>query len=206
MKELDELQKRLAVSKPRFARGGSARKPHEIVIPVRKIMRPRRKPNGDFIQPKDFSADREVEENKNRMRYATHMNFADPYTGNTRTYDEKGNYNCGRCNQADDTECLLVDVPKIDLDAGSCEDWENQCAGDPEMYLRKKSADAAVYGVAANGKGFGCNRCGHAETAYQPDSRGRELYCMDGDFRTFGTACCSNNSAPTLPDGTPVRR
>lgn len=194
---LDEIQKRLAVAKPRFARGGPVRKPHEIVIPVRRILRPRRKPNGDFIQPKEVGPDREVEENKNRMRYATHMNFADPYTGNTRTYDPKGDYNCGRCNQAEGTECLLVDIPKIDLKAGSCEDWENQCAGDPEMLLRRKSTDAAVYGVAVNGKGFGCHRCGHAERAYAPDSVGRDMYCMDGDFRTFGMACCSRNSAPT---------
>jgi hypothetical protein len=193
---LDDIQKRLAATKPRFARGGSVKKSHEVIIPLRRILRPKRKPNGDFIQPKEVGPDREAEESSNRTRYAHHLNFADPYTGNTRTFDPKGNYNCGKCNQADGTVCLLVDIPKIDLAAGSCEDWENQCSGDSEMYLRRKSAEAAVYGVALNGKGFGCHRCGHAERAHQPDSVGRELYCMDGDFRTFGTACCARNSAP----------
>lgn len=197
MKELEELQRRLAVVKPRFARGGPVKKPSEVVVPVRRILRPKKKSNGDFVQPKEVGPDREVEETKNRMRYATHMNFADPYTGNTRTYDPQGNYNCGRCNQDDHSHCLLLSDPAIDEAAGSCEDWENRCAGDPEMVLHRKSKDAAVYGVAKNGKGFGCHRCGHAERAYAPDSIGRELYCADGDFRTFGTACCSRNSAPT---------
>lgn len=172
-------------------------KSSEYVVPVRKIVNPKRKLGGDFVQPEDFSAEREVEENKNRIRYASHFNFADPYTGNTRTFDSQGDYNCGRCNQEDDGFCLLLAEPKIDEAAGSCEDWENVCAGDPEMVLHRKSRAAAVYGVAKNGKGFGCHRCGHATRALRPDSRGRDMYCGDGDFRTFGSACCSRNSAPT---------
>lgn len=191
---------RLAAIKQRLSK--SARPEHkppsfEVAIPVRAIVGRSRKANGDFVQPRDdFSAEREVVENKNRLRYASHFNFADPYTGNTRTHDPEGNYNCGRCNQYDASKCLLLDVASVDGAAGSCEDWENRCAGDPELILHRKTVDAAVYGVAKNGKGFGCHRCGHAERALRPDSVGRELYCGDGDFRTYGTACCSRNSAP----------
>jgi len=166
-------------------------------IPVRVILTPKRAPNGLFAQPTDTSADREVTENHNRLRFASHFKFADPYTGNTRTCDEQGDYNCGRCNQADGDKCLLVDIKKIDRQAGSCGDWENICAGDPEMLLHEKSPDAAAYGVAVNGKGFGCSRCPYASKAIAPDSRGRDLYCGKGDFRTFGNACCAINGAET---------
>ena len=165
--------------------------------PVREILSPPRK--GElFVQPKDVSAAREVVENHNRMRFASHFKFADQYTGNTRTYDEDGRYNCGRCNQVDGTKCLLVDIASVNLKAGSCGDWENQCAGDPEMVLHEKSVESAGYGVAANGIGFGCMRCPYASAAFEPDSRGRDLYCGKGDFRTYGTACCALNGAPEV--------
>jgi hypothetical protein len=175
-----------------------AKKSSVAKIPVRVILSPKRGEDGLFVQPKDFSAEREVTENHNRLRFANHFKFADQYTGNTRTFDEQGDYNCGRCNQADGTKCLLVNTKKIDLDAGSCGDWENICAGDPEMALFEKTPEAAGYGVAANGKGFGCIRCPYATRAHQPDSRGRELYCGKGDFRTFGNACCGINGAETV--------
>lgn len=152
--------------------------------------------DGLFIQPKLNGPKREFEENHHRQIFANHFKFADMYTGNTRTYDEEGRYNCGRCNQADKTICLLVAIKKIDLDAGSCGDWENQCAGDPEIKLQSKSIDGAGYGIAENGKGFGCQRCPYASAAFQSDSMGRELYCGKGDFRTYSTACCVLNGAP----------
>jgi len=167
--------------------------------PVREVTDPPRGKDGLFIQPKDTSAAREVIEQHNRDRFAGHFKFADPYTGNTRTYDARGDYNCGRCNQAVGNKCLLVKV-EIDRDAGSCADWEITCAGDPEMVLREKSAEVANYGVAKNGKGFGCHRCPYASAAIAPDSRGRELYCGKGDFRTFGNACCSLNGAPVVEE------
>jgi len=170
----------------------------EVAIPVRDILRPKRGKDGLFIEPRDYSAEREVEENHNRERFANHFKFADPYTGNTRTYDEKGDYNCGRCNQADGDQCLLVDIKYINRDAGSCGDWEDICAGDPEMLLHEKSVESAGYGVAENGVGFGCHRCPYASRATTPDSKGRELYCGKGDFRTFGNACCGINGAPTV--------
>jgi len=166
-------------------------------VPTRKILSPPKGKDGLFIQPKDSSAEREVVERHNRERFAGHFKFADPLTGAPNTYDERGDYNCGRCNQANGKECLLVDVDNLDLDAGSCGDWEVICAADPEMKLYLKSPKGAGYGVAENGKGFGCSRCPYASKAYQPDSRGRELYCGKGDFRTYGTACCVLNGAPT---------
>lgn len=173
----------------------------EVHVPVRAIISPRRGSDGLFVQPHDASPEREVIENHNRMRFANHFDFADMYTGNTRTVDPLGRYNCGRCNQADGSHCLLVAVPQLDLEAGSCRHWENQCAGDPEMPLHEEDAHAAAYGVAINGVGFGCHRCPYASAAFQPDSRGRALYCGKGDFRTFRSACCELNGAPTLDDG-----
>src|SRR5579863_6246436 len=118
---------------------------------VRKIITGPRGKNGLFIQPRDNSPEREVEENHHREGFANHFKFADPYTGNTRTYDPEGRYNCGRCNQADGVKCLLVAIKRINRSAGSCGDWENTCAGDPEMRLVEKSVASAGYGIAANG-------------------------------------------------------
>jgi hypothetical protein len=171
----------------------------ERKVPVREVTNPDRGKDGLFIQPKDTSAAREVIEQHNRDRFAGHFKFADLYTGNTRTYDTRGDYNCGRCNQAVGTKCLLVKV-NISRDAGSCGDWEITCAGDPEMVLREKNVEVAGYGVAKNGKGFGCHRCPYASAAVATDSRGRELYCGKGDFRTYGTACCALNGAPVIEE------
>lgn len=169
-------------------------------VPVRKIFRPERGKDGLFVQPTDVSAGREQIENKLRAAAAEHFNYADPYTGNTRTYDEKGRYNCGRCNQVHGTQCLLVDLPAVSLEAGSCRKWENVCAGDPEVLYRYGDDEEAVYGVAENGVGFGCARCPFSSKAVQPDSRGRTLYCGKLWFRVFKDACCSLNAVKTLPD------
>lgn len=168
-------------------------------VPVREVhILPKK--NGLFIQPNMVGSNRELAENHHRESFANHFKFADMYTGNTRTYDEDGRYNCGRCNQANDKKCLLVAIKKIDLEAGSCGDWENTCAGDPELKLVEKSIDSAGYGIAKNGIGFGCQRCPYASAAYEPDSRGRDLYCGKGDFRTYSTACCGLNGAPETKD------
>lgn len=176
-----------------------AEKYDEDDVPTREITAPKKGAGGLFIEPDDYSAAREVIEQHNRDRFAGHYKFADPFTGLTRTFDEVGDYNCGRCNQADGNKCLLVSVARIDWRAGSCGDWENTCAGDPEMRgLRKKTPQVAGYGVAENGIGFGCHRCPFASRAKHPDSRMRTLYCGLGDFRTFWNACCVLNGAPTV--------
>jgi hypothetical protein len=169
---------------------------HNSVVPRRPIDTPKIGPDGLFVQPSDVSAARELVEQHNRDRFGAHFKYADPFTGNTRTYDEAGNYNCGQCNMAEGSKCLLVKIAAIDLDAGSCGDWEVTCAGDPEMNLRLKAPEVAGYGVAKNGQGFGCHRCPYASAARRPDSRGRSLYCGKGDFRAFPNACCVLNGAP----------
>lgn len=176
------------------------------MAPVRDIITPKTGPDGLFVQPDDASAKREVVEFKNRMRFANHFNYADMYTGNTRSYDEQGRYNCGRCNMEDQGGCLLLKIAKIDEEAGSCEDWENECAGDTEMVLHHKTPEAAIYDVAANGKTWGCKVCPYASKAYAPDSRGRTLYCGKGDFRVYPTACCGINGAPTKNGDQPSPR
>jgi len=165
---------------------------------VRAILVPQKANEELFLQPKETGAQRETIEMHNRERFANHFNYADPYCGNSKTYDAAGDYNCGRCNQANGDECLLLKIKSIDRKAGSCEDWETINAGDTEMRLHSKHPEIASYGVAKNGKGFGCHRCPYASKAYSVDSMGRSLYCGKGDFRVFPTACCSLNGATTI--------
>jgi hypothetical protein len=165
---------------------------------VRIIVQPPVK-DGLFVQPKQGGPGRELNEGHNRTRFANKFNFADGRgTGNGRTYDPLGRYNCGRCNEADDYVCVEVSNLRIHHEAGSCKDWENQCAGDPEIRLTLvdcTTPELVDYGVAKNGIGFGCMRCPFASAAYEADSQGRDLYCGKGDFRTDGTACCELNGA-----------
>ena len=165
-----------------------------VIVPVK---------NGLFMQPKDVGPDRELVEGHNRMRFANKFDFADEWTGNTRTYDPEGRYNCGRCNMRYDDYCLMI-PGDINTEAGSCRHWEDLCAGDPEYRLtdaKCEDREAATYGQAANGDGFGCWRCPFASKAFEPDSKGRNLYCGKGDFRTGERACCQLNGAAVVsPD------
>jgi hypothetical protein len=177
----------------------------DISVPVRLVVNLKRGVDGLFIQSSTVGPKYELDESHRRMGFAEGYKYADQTTGNTRTYDPKGDYNCGRCNKSDADKCLFVcegDTPlkplRIDRAAGSCGYWENLCAGDPELSNNQKPRDAAVYGVAANGKGFGCHRCPFASRAFAPDSRGRELYCGKGAFRVPPNACCELNGAPVL--------
>lgn len=170
-----------------------------------------RKPvkDGLFTQPdlkdsNDAKAKREMEERLNRMNFVAHFHYQDPWTPSSgaMTFDEEGNYNCGRCNKLDaKTKCLIIPI-EVDPKAGSCKHWEILCAGDREIDVSKigHTAEAAVYGVATNGEGFGCFRCPYASKAYAPDSRGRDLYCGKGDFRVPWNACCELNGAETTGD------
>jgi hypothetical protein len=174
-------------------------------VPVRKVVILKRGIDGLFVQPSTVGPEYEFEESHRRMSFAEGYKYADETTGNTRTFDPKGNNVCGACNKADGEYCLFVcedDKPlvsiEIDRKAGSCAYWEDTCAGDPELKNPLKPRSVAVYGVAKNGEGFGCHRCPFASKAIAPDSRGRTLYCGKGSFRVAWNACCELNGAPTV--------
>ena len=153
--------------------------------------------SGLFIEPDDLSPDMQRTLDHNRERFTKHFNYADEYVGEQTSYDSQGDYNCGRCNQAEDTECLLLKIKWVDRGAGSCRHWESIRQGDAEMRLYRDSPDAAVYGVAANGKGFGCARCPYSRPAKNTDDRGRIHWCGFGGFHQTPSACCSLNGAET---------
>lgn len=169
---------------------------------MRNVLYPPRDKDGLFIQPrpeKDPKAKAKREEvmNKNRQSMANHHNYADKVSGIANSVDPKENYQCKDCNQRDGEDCLLVDIPYIDPELGSCEDWEVQCAGDRETYLKRKSVESANYGERVGGIGYACKRCPIGVKAYEPDSLGRTIYCRDGDCTVFDGACCGLNGAPT---------
>lgn len=174
---------------------------------VRLIVHPEIGPDRLFVQPKPGRtnaerAEREKDEAHARDRFAAKFFYADPYTGNTRTFDPTGRYNCGGCNQAEGKKCELIGIKLVlDLEAGSCYGYELQDAGDPEQDFGPdgvSTAEEMSYGVAANGVGFGCIRCPFASKAYEADSKGRDRYCGKGNFRVFWNACCKINGAKVL--------
>lgn len=169
---------------------------------------------GLFVQPTQVGPGRERDEQHNRDRFGAHLNYADPVTGNVRTYDDLGRYNCGRCNmQFSDDDCLLISID-VSLESGSCRHWEIKCAGDAEIKLtlvKLFTAQSADYGEEApgpvpayaagrTGRGYGCWVCPYASDALHPDSRGRDMYCGKGDFRTMRTACCAANGRKVVAE------
>jgi hypothetical protein len=149
-------------------------------------------------------AEREMEERLNRLNFAANFHYEDPWTrvNPAVTFDERGDYNCGRCNKRDGRDnCLIIPI-RIEPEAGSCKHWETRCAGDREIDVSKigHTAQAASYGVARNGQGFGCRRCPYSAQAHEPDSVGRDLYCGKGDFRVPRNACCELNGAKVVAE------
>jgi len=151
---------------------------------------------GMFIEPDVVTPEIAVVLAHNLERSVNHVAYADEFTGGT--YDPIGRYNCGRCNQEERSDCLLLDINGINEQAGSCRDWEPERTGDPEMRLKRKSPDAASYGVAKNGVGFGCHRCPFVRTAKNVDSQGRSSWCGENGHYVTPTACCELNGAPTV--------
>lgn len=176
----------------------------------RIVYRPKLGANGLFTEPdpgqtNDAKAQREMQERLNRLNFVQNFHYEDPWTPRIASvsFDEKGDYNCGRCNKLDDGgDCLIIPI-EVDTRAGSCKHWEIQCAGDREIDLSGigHTAEQALYGIAANGQGFGCHRCPFASRAKEPDSVGRVLYCGKGDFRVPWNACCELNGAEEKSDG-----
>jgi hypothetical protein len=179
------------------------------------IQLPRGK-DGLFTEPSlgrtnDEKAKQEMEERLNRMMFAEVFKYADDITGNTATFHEEGDYNCGDCNkQYKADSCTGISGFAIDPEAGSCENFEIRRACDRELVLiGAATAEDWAYGVAKNGKGFGCHRCPFQHKADEADSHGRELWCGKGAFRVPWNACCALNGAELVSEyegNTPVKK
>lgn len=172
----------------------------------RKLVTPPQGSDGLYIQPREVGPARELIENHNRQRAANHSYYADPWTGNTRTYDPKGIYPCGGCNMHEGVVCTFIKpgnglkkmkggVGPLNLKIGSCEHFEDECAGDPEQ---ASNLIDGSYGVPLNGEGWSCARCPLGERAFAPDSKGRDLFCRLHNCRVLKTACCKQNAAPEV--------
>jgi len=185
-------------------------------MPPRRVMKtPVRGPDGLIVEPKDSDPQTLLEEVHNRQRFAKKANYADPFEGDGRTIDPNARYNCGSCNQQDDGNCAFWFIDGLNLAASSCADYENECAGDPEVRLRlpnavdvpdraerrRQAIAKADFGTAKNGVGFGCMRCPRSKKSERgPDSLGRPLWCGEGGFRVMEAACCKFNAAETVDD------
>lgn len=191
--------KALASGYGRVSGGGAIRAANrgDVGSPRRHIVTLPRDADGLCIQPKLDSARRQRAERDLRNYAANHFKYADKYTGNTRTWDPEGRYNCGRCNQVEGSECLLLDIPWVHRERGSCGDWEDVCAGDFEPRTHYKNPKSAGYDIAV--VGWSCARCPYAEHAYAADSQGRSLFCRKFGCRVFSDACCVINGAKTVP-------
>lgn len=167
---------------------------------------PRKGPDGFYAQPTESDDRRDARERVNRALFVKHLSYADQHVGDPESFDQAGDYNCGRCAQIDGDRCLLVDVDRVDRAAGSCSDWETMDGGEPAAVTQVKSPEAAAYAVADNGEGWGCKRCPAAEPATPPDVEGRGLYCRKGDFRVPDNACCAMNGAKVAERPIPAAR
>lgn len=170
--------------------------------PTRPIKNLPRGKDDLFIEPDQITPMIQMMLDHNRERFAKHHNYADEYgAGDPNTYDRKGDYNCGRCNQIyDNDKCLLIKIARVDPVAASCRQWESIRAGDPEMMLQREDKDVASYGVSKNGRGFGCHRCPYSKAAKNRDDVGRSSWCGFGGFHITPNACCELNGAPLVDD------
>lgn len=143
-------------------------------------------------------------EQHNRDRAAAKADYSDQTTGNARTIDPLGRYNCGRCNQEEDKACELMDMDllpghKLHLESDSCGKWEIICAGDAEIRFRRYSPVKLGFARAANGYRFGCEVCPLKVKAHVPDSLGRSYWCGWWYMRVFPNACCNDNATKEVP-------
>lgn len=186
----------------------------EVTLPVRAILSFPRDSDGLFIQPDELTPELAVVIEHNRERMASKYLYADEWTGNTRTVDSNGDYNCGGCNQIDGTRCLALfddstedadeEPPlSVDVEYGSCDRFEIICVGDPELRANRLPASLANYGVRKGGSPghvFGCKECPFAKRSKWFDSRNRPLWCGKGASTVQEKACCTINGAPTVGD------
>jgi hypothetical protein len=161
---------------------------------VRIIVRPPKGDDGLFTDTGEYD---EVEEAHLRDTFAKMFQYADPWAGDPRVFDEDGDYLCGECNKYEPQRCLAVEGA-ISGNHGSCRHWEDKDAGDPELeFAEKISKDLADYGETKN-DGFGCHRCEYHTKAKKADSHGRDQFCKQGAFRVYSLGCCALNDAPGM--------
>jgi hypothetical protein len=160
----------------------------------RKVINPPRGKDGLF---EDTGSYNEVVEAHLRDTFAKMFQYADPWAGDSRVFDDDGDYLCQECNKYEPSACLAVAGP-ISGNHGSCRHWEDQDAGDPELkFASKISKDLADYGITPKA-GFGCHRCEYHIAAKKADSHGRAMFCKQGAFRVFSNACCALNDTPGM--------
>lgn len=141
--------------------------------------------DGLFLEPEDPPWEQII---NNRHEAAEHFNYADTMAGDEDSFDPTGRYNCGGCNYARGTRCLLLNIKSVDLEAGSCEDWEKP--EDEEIIVQgRKDPKIANYGVAKNGEGFGCTRCPYSS----PTQRNGLVWCGLLAFYAAENGCCTAN-------------
>lgn len=177
--------------------------------PTRKVIDLPKDSQGLFIQPDKLTPEFAIQIEHNRERMAKKWEYADEFTGDAKSYDEKGDYNCGSCNQATGMTCLLVyDDSKmkftpltINRQYGSCGKYEIVCSGDPELRAHRLPSTVANYGVRKGGSSghvFGCHECPFAKPSKWLDSRKRTHWCGYGASTIMLNACCTLNGAPTI--------
>lgn len=158
---------------------------------LRKVVSPPRGKDGLFEDTGKYD---EVIEAHLRDTFAKMFQYADPWAGDSRTFDPKGDYLCDDCNKYEPQACLAV-AGKISGDHGSCRHWEDKDAGDSELHFAEKiSKNLADYGETTK-KGFGCHRCEYHAIAKRADSHGRDMFCKQGAFRVFRRGCCALNDS-----------
>jgi hypothetical protein len=156
----------------------------------RKIVNPTKGEDGLF---KDTGEYDEVQESHLRDTFAKMFQYADPWSGDSRSFDYEGNYLCQTCNKYEPGGACLAVEGKISGDHGSCRHWEDLDAGDPELeFADKISKDLADYGETPR-EGFSCKRCEYMADAKSPDSHGRDGFCKQGAFRVYRDGCCALN-------------
>ena len=115
------------------------------------------------------------------------------YAENGASFDPAGDYLCGTCTMRSGTElCTKVDG-KISFTTGSCQIYKHGPSNGEAPLEKKNSKPSVGYTERPNVKGFGCQRCNYGDTAAQPDSHGRPLWCSRFGMHVRPLACCAKN-------------
>ncbi len=164
----------------------------------RKVVNPEIAKDGLFEDTGKYD---EVQEAHLRETFVKMFQYADPWSGDPRSFDPKGDYLCEDCNKYEPNACLAVEG-KISPDHGSCRHWEDLDSGDSELkFAEKISKDMADYGETPK-DGFGCHRCEYMSAAKSSDSHGRDGFCKQGAFRVYKFGCCALNDTKGMKSHT----